>query len=523
MRSSRSLPTAARNTLSALIALWMAQASMGQAPSGEMPSASTPSKTTRLADLTHRFLFSEHYGREEDKATPSKIGPYRVGVIEVARDIIDTPQGAPRQMESVRQSIFIERPAELNGTGGVMSSIRKFEGYRARPEDPARMMGPKPLEGLTVLIRPQPGELPQVQSLTEGRSLTDYEYQVTARQSFVPYLGLILPPRALRLEDTWPIHRRAAQAMLGEAEILGDTLVGKFVELRKEVDGPRMVARLTVSGKAPGTSGDVVVNAEALFTFWPESPPEDSPNERTFPPSPTKGVIDARGAITELRLARLTTATLPGPGRLRFRSNREVIVHRQLGLPPDAAGPASPDSLPAVSESNSWLTYLEPSGQFSMKHPQDLLPPDRGPVAPLEPNAVTMVRVQRTGTDLLQIEYAGRTLAPEDLKKKLAARWEAMKLEVLPGVEEWLPEAEWPGMRVHRIEAAVKVAEPGTGAGATAGPGPSRIHFGGYLVQFGQSASILAIATTSRDAVASYQGEVEQILKTIKIGPTPPR
>lgn len=487
---------------------------------GEMPAASTPAKTARQADLTNRYRFSERYIREEGatRAAPGSIGSYRVGIIEVARDLVDNPQGAPRRIEVTRQSIFVERSVELNSLGGVAASSRTFERFRAQPEDPARMMGPRPLEGLTALVRPRSGELPLVQSLTEGRRLTDFEFEVAARQVGMSQLSALLPTQAVRLGDSWRIPRRAAQAILGDPGIQGDTLAGKFTELLKEVDGPRRVAQVTVSGKAAAASGEVTVNAEVLFTFQPEAPPKPPANAPNSPAKPAEDVIEARGAITEIRLARLATVELPGPGRLRLRSNREVILHRQLGLGPDPAGVARPGTLPAATEANSWLTYLEPTGQFSFEHPQDLLPPDRGLVAPPEPGGATLVRNRREGTDLLQIEFVPKTLGLDALKQKLAARYALTKQEVIPGAEDWLPEAEWPRMKVHRIEAAVKVEDHRTNAA----PGSTRIHFDGYLVQFGQSASILAIATTSRDAVAPYRREVEQVLRSIQLAPGRP-
>jgi hypothetical protein len=119
---------------------------------------------------------------------------------------------------------------------------------------------------------------------------------------------------------------------------------------------------------------------------------------------------------------------------------------------------------------------------------------------------------------MLQVEFVGKTLAPEDLKKELAEKYAVLKMEITKGAEEWLPEAEWPKMRVHRIEAAVNVSDPKAG---NAG-GSTRIHFDGYLVLFGQSASIMAIATTPRESAGSFRLEVEQILKSIQIAPGKP-
>ena len=68
-------------------------------------------------------------------------------------------------------------------------------------------------------------------------------------------------------------------------------------------------------------------------------------------------------------------------------------------------------------------------------------------------------------------------------------------------------------MRVHRIDAALKVRDPK----ATGSIASTRIHFDGYLIQFTQSASILAIASTSRESAAPFREEVEQILKSIQL------
>ena len=121
---------------------------------------------------------------------------------------------------------------------------------------------------------------------------------------------------------------------------------------------------------------------------------------------------------------------------------------------------------------------------------------------------------------MLQVEFAPKVLAPDALKQRLNARYAQMKADVIPGEELALPEADWPGMKVHRVESAVKLNDARAGAGS---PAPStRIHFDGYLIQFGQSASVLAIATTNRDAVAAYRREVEQILKSIQVNPGRP-
>ncbi len=492
----------------------------GQATPGsaEGPAGSTPLETRKFADLTVRYRFSERYTTDDNNTGPGVVGSYRVAIRDVIRESVESAQGAPKRTDSTRQAIYAERPAEMGiGVGNVASSVRVIEKYQAKPEETSKTMGARPLEGVTVLLRPKLGELPLILSLTEGRTLSEYEYDVLSRQVYVPHLPGLLPTQVVRLGDTWRIPRKAAQALLGDPTLQGESLVGKLAEVRKEVDGPRMVASIAITGKVAGPTGETTVNAEALFTFQGSLPPKDaSKKKKTFPPNPSEDLMEGRGAITELRLARVTSGPLPGPGRLRFQSNREVTLHRQLGVAAGGVAPPLVEKPPEPSEANAWLTHLDPSGRYSLRHPQEMLPPD--PAQPVKPNTTLLSRTRREGRDMLQVEFFDKTLAVEDLKKELAEKYAMMKMEVLKGEEAWLPEAEWPKMRVHRIDAALKVADP-----KAAGLGSStRIHFDGYLIQFGQSASILAIASTSRDSVAPFRQEVEQILKTIKLDPPKP-
>ena len=517
MKPFRSFLPATRYPLPALLAAMLSASVLAQGtPGGELPVASTPTKTQKFADLTNRYRFAERYTSDDERTGAGMVGSCRVGLLEVIRDSVDSEQGAPKRTESTRQVIFSERPAENSGPAGVTAVTRTFERYRAKPQDPSKTMGARPFEGLTALIRPKLGELPQILSLTEGRLLTEYEYDVAARQVFIPQLAALLPTQAVRVGDTWRVPRRAAQAMLGDPYVQGDTLVGKLAEIKKEVEGPRMVASISISGKATGPAGDSVVNAEALFTFIPKSSLKEFSTEPSFPPRPTQDVIESAGAITELRLGKMSSGPLPGPGRLRFQSNREVILHRQLGLGAGGVAPPKVEKAPAATEANAWITHVDPGGRYAFRHPEDLLPPERVQAA-AEPNTTLLVRTRREGRDMLQVEFVGKTLAPEDLKKELGEKIGVLKLEIIKGAEEWLPEVDWPRMKVHRIEAALKV-DPKGGVAA----GSTRIHFDAYLILFGQSASVLAIATTSRDAVAPFRKEIEQILKSIQLDPPRP-
>ena len=489
-----------------------AEVSAEAKPPADGPAASTPTRTTPQVDLSNRYRFQERHAREDGRELPGALGAYRVGLVEVIKDAVDQPQGAPRRAETTRQAVFLERATEQGGLAGVLGSVRFYEQYQARPEDPAKAMGVEPLDGLSVALRYRSAEWPVVAALTD-RKPTDYEYEVATRQMAVAQLGLILPTVPVRVGDSWRIPRRGAQALLGDAGTRGDTLVGKLVELRREVDGPRSVAVMSISGRVQVAAGEAAVNAEALFTFRPEEPTAQGASGKVV-----EGLLEARGATTEIRLARTTSGPLPPPGRLRFQTTREVTMHRQLDLDAQAAVLPKLPPAPKLEDPAHWLTWLDPSRRFRLDHPQDFLPPERSPLAPVEPGAVVLFRARREGTDVLKAEYAAKALTPEDLKARLAAETGQMKLEVIRGEEDWLPEADWPGLKVYRAEAAVQVPAPlGTPSSRA-----TRIHFDAYLIQPPRAAGLMAIATTSRDPVAPYRREVEQILRTIQFDPAAP-
>jgi hypothetical protein len=519
MPASGLLLPAPRSPLPALFLLLMSPAAPGQVPpAGEMTADSTPSKTQKVADLTGRYRFSERYTLAEKEVGPGVIGAYRVAVRDMVRDSVESAKGAPKPTDSTRQAIYTERPAELlSGTASVTSTYRTIEKFQVRPLDASKMMGSRPLEGASVFLKPRTGELATILGLTSGRTLTEYEYDTLARQIFVPSLPSLLPTQVVRLGDTWRISRRGAQALVGDVSPQGDSLVGKLAEIRKEVDGPRMVASITITGKVAGAAGDTIVNAEALFTFQAVTLPKDPEKRISTSAKIPDDVTEGRGAITELRLASVASGPLPGPGRLRFQSNRELTLHRQLGVVAGGVAPPSPEKPPEPNEANAWIAHVDPSGRYSFRHPQEMLPPDRNQPAS-DPKTTLLVRTRREGTDMLQVEFIAKTLAPEDLKKELAEKYRLFKAEILKGEEAWLPESEWPGMRVHRIDAAVKLGDPK----AIGVAGSTRVHFDGYLIQFARSASILAIATTSRESVGPVRQEVEQILKSIQLDPARP-
>ena len=64
----------------------------------------------------------------------------------------------------------------------------------------------------------------------------------------MPGLVAVLPTIPVRVGDSWRIPRKAVQTMLGEPELRGDSLHGKFVEIRREENGQARQAVISING-----------------------------------------------------------------------------------------------------------------------------------------------------------------------------------------------------------------------------------------------------------------------------------
>lgn len=476
-------------------------------PAGETGEGDRPTSRPFI-DLAHRYRFSEQYTARDAPAGSGLIGAYRVTARETFREGIGGgPKGLP---ERVRQVEYAERPSEVSGLGTVTSTIRGYERFRSVPEETTA--DPVPLlNGLIVWYHPMRDALPQILSL-EGRRLREREYDLAAHQIFLPGLTAILPAGSVRIGDSWRVPPKAVQALLGEPETRAATLTGKFVELRRPIAGATLQAVISVTGKIQTALAETLVNAEIVFTFTPPRP-GDAARKAAGTSADDDSLIDARGAITDLRLARVAQGTLPaaaGAEPQRFRAEQHVVLERKLGgLGPVVRGTV-PTSTPPATVANSWLTYTDPKGRFSFQHPQDLLTPTRGQSSSASnPNMIFLTKGGADGRDLIQIEVFSDRREPQALKDSLKAMWQRSQADVIAGSEEWLPAIDWPSTKVYRIEAALKPPLRGTRA--------PRIHFDAYLLQLADDTSMTAIATTTRDAVPSYRRDVEQMLKTIRL------
>ncbi len=477
-------------------------------PKIDAPTAGRGGGGKPFSDLTNRYRFIEHYTTRDEQADPGMVGQYHVAVKEVLKETVSGPDGPSRPTEVTRQTIFSERPAEMSGMGTVSATIRNYERFQVFPDDVAATGDRRTLDGLTVWCHPQLNELPLIVSLTAGRRLTEREYEVSARQVFMPHLHLLLPPSPVHVGDSWRVARKAVQAMLGEPELRNDAVFGKFLELRRDDDGKTTYAVFNVTGRVATPLAELTVNAQILFGF-PTPVPGDPSKAGGLVRTSEESRVEARGAITQFRLARVALGVVPGAKPQSHRSAQELVLERQVG-----EGKSEPIRLvdaPARTEANTWLTYTDPRNRFAFQHAQDLLPPDRHQFAARPgTDAVFLVKSRPEGRDLVRIELFAKEKTPESLKDILDNQWKQMKVEVLPGNEEWLPEVDWPKMKVFRIEAALKL--PSRSARG------SRMHYDAYLVQLGGDASLMVVATTTRDAVAGFRRDVEQLIKTFQLG-----
>jgi hypothetical protein len=469
------------------------------------PDQGTPDGSTRVLDLAHRYRFAEQYTNREGEAPPGIIAAYRVTATETVKETTDEADAATRPGGTSREIEYVERPAEISGLGAVTSTIRTYNRFRSKPEEPAPAGG-RLLDGLTVWYHPQRDASPLLISL-EGRRLREREYELASRQIYLPGLTALLPTQSVRIGDTWRIPRKAVQALLAEPEVRGDALRGKFLELRRPPVGGGLQAVFTVTGSIQTQVAETRVNSELVFSFAPPQADRADP-ARKGPLVADDSLVDARGAITGLLLARVAQGTLPAPAGSKprkFKVEQQLVLDRRLGGPGPIVRGEVPNSMPAATVANSWLTYLDPQGRFTFQHPQDLLPPGRGQASV---DALFLTRGGPEGRDLIQIDLFSELRGPDALKEVLKARYAQVQAEVLSGGEEWLPAADWPGMKVFRIEAALKPS--------SRGPRGQRVHFDAYLIQFNDSASAIAIATTTKDAVPGFRREVEQVLRTFR-------
>lgn len=478
---------------------------------------STRTATATVADPGARFRFIERYAVEPDKAKPGVLTQYQVAVLETIKGTTEKPQGAPSRSEISFRTIYTERPARVGqGSGGeVLDAIRQYESFRPVP-DRSRSDDVRPLEGLTLWYHPRVRNEPQVLSLTE-RELKQMEYLYVSRHVFLPDLRALLPTLPSPVGDSWPVPIAAAQALLCDPSARG-RLVAKLADVHETKGArPEWVAVITISGRMLlAMTGDTAVNAELEFRF----PPPVAGDAAAKKDKADQSTVEARGAVTELRIALAASSPVsPDPKeRLRHITTRELILQRR----PASDGATLlriPNAPPTPTEANSWLTFATPAApntpRFFFRHPQELLPP---PGPPLSPGRIDLLDRWPVPNDEMSLNLVAKTGKPEEdrrnrdpefHRKNMLADWERERLDVVQGPHGWLPEADWAplNMKVYRVQAALKETKPES-------RNLPRTYLDFYLVLFGRDECLALTATTTQDPPAAFRKQTEAVLKT---------
>jgi hypothetical protein len=480
------------------------------------PPATTPANSDQ--DLITRYRFSERYRAKVDALKDDEIGQYRVSINESVIPSFVAPAqdakglAAPPPLR-VNDVVYTELAAEIGALSQVRSVVRRYEKAAAPPAGDVKSIAPQSLEGVTIWYRPQFDDLPQVICMSSDRSLTEDDYRFAAHQLFVPDLGNALPPTPLRIGDTWVLSKLGVRTLVAGQKILQGGLVGKLVEVRTDARSSNRIAVLDVSGRVTVVNGMLLqrvgVRAQIEFAFSNKRPAGKSAGR-----TKEDATIDARGAIIRLRLAVAGTSQSDISKKPRD-IKRELFLDRELAKTRDPI--IIPPELPRPTPKNSWLTYVDPQGRYQFRHPQELYhPQDVGLPATVGPDKVELVhqRSGRQGADHVIVAFlpmAQRT--PEEVQAAVLSSWKSkgiVEADILRGAFGWLPEADWPGMKVYRFESAIVLRGRST-------RGIERIHEDCYLAQLPQDSTLIVEATTDVDPPIQLQKDIEGMLKSFRL------
>jgi hypothetical protein len=460
-------------------------------------------KNPATADLSTRYRFLERPSVNAGPQAEGVVGAYRVALRETLTKTTDQPQGAPIRKDRTIQATYQERPAEISPLDDrrVIAAVRRYETVTMNPEPENPPARPRLFQDLTVWYDDQPGEAPRILSLVPNRPLRDLEYLFAARQVFVPDLVLALPELPLRVGDTYPLSRGGMEALVGSRVHQGG-LTSKLLSIGPDPSSPaaRQIAVFDIVGRVAIDMGLADVHAQLRFACTP-APDKAAAGARG------STIFDAPGRITRLSIAHEVEGggvrTREGQSP-RFRVRRELVLRRDADNP----GPPLPipDPVPTPSPENSWLSYEDPQGRFQFQHPQELQP-----TLAQGPDAIRLERPRRDSTDIVTIQLTTRADSdPDAVRKGRFDAWRQEGVEAIAGAADWLPEAQWPGQRVYRFEAAVTGRAPDGGA-------QGRVQFYGYIIQTGTDQALYVEAISAEDPPTAFRDQVERMLKTFRL------
>ncbi len=523
-----------------------------QAPSreadGRAPGAAPAQASAEALSVRYRFL--EKYSPEEDPAHPELVSQYQVGVRQNLKQVREKVQGAPERMEFWTQTIYSERAAKVTNLGDVIAVVRRYDKFfEKRPaptvSQPTASQKAPLFEGLTVWVaRGKSGSRPQILSLTNDRRLREDEFKRMLSQVSLPPLKGMLPTAPRRVGDTWRIPRESTFFLFNALPEPEDyALDATLLDVRKAASGTKLLAVIGFSGPLtmPAPDGPSLVNGEIHFEF--EAPPAlaavPGASEETkaiakdagrgFAKSNKEGVVDARGWITQVKMARVVEIPQPdGDGRLKTTITYETILARRPRAAANQQGVGQPAPLtlpnpaPTATEANSWLVYEDPLGRFRFHHPQELQVTSRT----MDPDAVELLDQRpETGTDVFILQIPPGTDDPkaelrfhdlDQFRKITEPDSTRKKQDIVRGPEDWLPESDWAPfkLKVYRKELGVKTQAPSpTGT-------VERIYFDYYFVLSDRDDCFHVQSMTIRDDHVAFRTTAERIIKSMEFGPT---
>lgn len=454
-----------------------------------------------------RYRFVERYTTEADPGAEGRVGTYRLAFWESSKSSVEVPQAAPERTETTLLVKTTERPALLGGIDDstVNALLRRYDSVQFRPDTRKRPSDPEPLTGRLLWLERNRRGFPTVLSLNQlDRPLQEEEFRFAAFQSiFVPDLVDVLPEYPVSVGSTWTVPATGAETLLG-AKLVGGELTGKLLRIEAAPEASRSRAILGISGRVQLARTLGAVNAELAFEFGAPSGEEAAGSE---------ALVTARGSIVRLSMSVQETARINRQGGRTANATRtrQVVLERRLaGAGESLELPASP---PMATVQNSWIRSVDAEGRFSVDHPQEFLP------APLSPGerGIHLMRDRTNGPDDLVIEVVPGDRGKEDqLVQTLVAGWQSAGVNVSRGPADWLPEADWGGRRVYRVELTLTPSVGGAGA-----EDPPTAHFQAYLIRFQRDATAYAKAITALPDPAPFQREIEEILRTLSLDPRP--
>ncbi len=142
----------------------------------------------------------------------------------------------PNRDEKSVESIYTERVVKVEKST-LADVVRRYDRVEFKTTVPIRPIKTKRLQGMTILYHLQK-TIPLVLSLTDGRGLREDEYKRISQECYLPVLSNLLPPRPVRVGDTWQVPRLAARALVGDLPEDKDyDLKAELIEVRKNPAG----------------------------------------------------------------------------------------------------------------------------------------------------------------------------------------------------------------------------------------------------------------------------------------------